>query len=81
MRLLHVPLLVGLMVSDSLVGGPATAQVPRRPADLPRPAVEGADHHHEAPNMSPGARPVPVVRDRFGPDPRSEEHTSELQSH
>jgi hypothetical protein len=40
MRLLHVPLLVGLMVSDSLVGGPATAQVPRRPADLPRPAVE-----------------------------------------
>lgn len=69
MRLLHVPLLVGLMVSDSLVGGPATAQVPRRPADLPRPAVEGADHHHEAPNMSPGARPVPVVRDRFGPDP------------
>ncbi len=69
MRLLHVPLLVGLMVSGLLVGGPAMAQVPRRPADLPRPTVEGADHHHEPPHMSPEARPVPVDRNRFGPDP------------
>ncbi|MFM8532645.1 MAG: hypothetical protein ACKOEC_03495, partial [Acidimicrobiia bacterium] len=69
MRLLHVPFLVGLMVSSSLVGGSATAQVPRRPADLPRPAVEGSDHHYEAPHMSPEASPVSVFRHRCGPDP------------